>query len=291
MYCDATATPVPANVVITPAPIQINGNNCPTVAAISSDKWAKNQKSTNHTTPWVAFWRRIGQVSLARLSVRRRGEDIGGQSVRRETIPPAQRHHPFPAQDGTAAMTTPNVPAAPPACCHEPRRHPVLDPPGHPSTQHEGALQRSCAPNPTLPARSPGRPGDTAALPLRRSRYAVVSALGRANLPPLAREHLRRALVVVQDVVSRWAASARSNGSPSSRASCPPVSLNEANGHRGPSDKARDQREFGGKQAFGSTHPLEEHPESGLLYTRFFSVRSFRLSSASVTCPNCSSWD
>jgi len=33
-------------------------------------------------------------------------------------------------------------------------------------------------------------------------RYAVVSALGRANLIPREREHLRRARVVLQDVAS-----------------------------------------------------------------------------------------
>ena len=51
MYCEATATPVPANTGITPAPSQTTGSNWPTVAAISSDRWLKNQKSTSHTQP------------------------------------------------------------------------------------------------------------------------------------------------------------------------------------------------------------------------------------------------
>ena len=64
------------------------------------------------------------------------------------------------------------------------------------------------------------------------------------------------------------------------------ISLNEAVGHRGHGDKARDHREFGGKRAFRDTHPLGEHSASGFLNTKFFSVPSFHLSSASVTCPD-----
>ena len=64
--------------------------------------------------------------------------------------------------------------------------------------------------------------------------------------------------------------------------------LNKAVGHRGHRDKARDHGEFGGEHDFRDTHPLGEHPESGFLNNKVFSVLSFRLSSASVTCPNCS---
>ena len=65
------------------------------------------------------------------------------------------------------------------------------------------------------------------------------------------------------------------------------MSLDEAVGHRGYGGKARDYREFGGKRAFRDTHLLGEHPASGFLNTKFFSVPSFRLSSTSVTCPSC----
>ena len=84
------------------------------------------------------------------------------------------------------------MPAAPPACCHVPRRPlSLVLPPDDTKAPFSGLVL-------PIPLSERDHPEDRET----RLRYAVVSALGRANLIPREREHLRRARVVLQDVAS-----------------------------------------------------------------------------------------
>ena len=65
------------------------------------------------------------------------------------------------------------------------------------------------------------------------------------------------------------------------------ISPNSAVGHRGLRGKAREHREFGKKMVRRAVHLWGECTNSRRNIAKHLSVFSFRLSSASVTCPNC----